>query len=122
MTAIRDSSDLRHYRTELPNMIDDMHLSPIAFRLYAYYKRVCGPKGGVCWEATKTTAATCRMSAGSVSKAKRELRERALVHVERGRGDVSDHVTIIDIWPENFARYAESRSGDERSRSLRERS
>jgi len=29
---LTDTSDLRKYRIELPNMIDDMNLSPYAFR------------------------------------------------------------------------------------------
>jgi hypothetical protein len=37
--AIFDEGDLRKYRTEIPNIVDDLALSPHAYRLYGHMKR-----------------------------------------------------------------------------------
>jgi hypothetical protein len=49
----RDESDLKKYRTEIPNMIFDIGLTPYEVALYGHFKRVCGAeKGGVCGRAS----------------------------------------------------------------------
>src|SRR5687768_6521811 len=62
----------KKFRVELPNVIDDLKLKPCAFRLYVHMRRVAG-ESGECWQSTKTLAAACSMSTGSVSGAKKEL-------------------------------------------------
>lgn len=86
-------------------MIDDMDLSVYAFRLYVRLKRVTGDSGK-CFYSTRQLAEQCNMSVGAISKAKQELSEKELIRVERdGKWD-RDNITIIDMWPANFAYFA----------------
>src|ERR1051326_1473018 len=121
--TVFDDSDLRRYRTELPNIIDDLDLSLCAYRLYGHYKRVAG-SGGVCFQSNRTIAAACKMSVGSVVNARKELaaeREElggaSLITVTKRGTAGSEHVNvrIVDIWEYNMRRYAvrSDRSPDE---------
>lgn len=106
---IADRSDLKKYRTEIPNMVDDLGLSVYAFRLYVHFKRVTG-ETGTCFQSTATIAKTCKMSAGMVTKAKTELLQAGLITltVKKGEhGEFDSHIIeIVDIWPQNFAKYS----------------
>lgn len=106
-TRARDRSSLRHYRIELPNLIDDLGLSVYAFRLYVHLKRVAEDEGS-CWQSARTLATVCNMSSGKVSEAKDELAQKGLIarHPKILRGGVGDDITIVDIWPLNFKHYA----------------
>ncbi|MET0622665.1 MAG: helix-turn-helix domain-containing protein [Pyrinomonadaceae bacterium] len=109
--SFEGASERRKYRMEIPNLIDDLGLSPQAFRLFCRIRRVAG-QDGICYQATKTLATACRMSTGTVSAAKRELLTpraelggKALITVSRhGRG--SDRITITDVWSENFQTFS----------------
>ena len=106
---IIDNGDMRKYRTEIPNSIDDARLSVYAFRLYAHLKRVAGDSGK-CWQSTATLAESCSMSGGMVSKAKKELQAARLIEIEqvenkRG-GRMFHNITVCDIWMENFIKYS----------------
>lgn len=120
---IKDNGDLRKYRTELPNLIDDLKLSVWAFRLYVHLKRVAGDEGA-CWQSTATLAESCLMSEGTVSNAKVELVEKRLISIESHqleRGGRAAHlITINDIWLENFLKYSGRTSCDEQPSSLHE--
>lgn len=108
-TRSRDDSSLHRYRVEMPILIDDMDLSVYAFRLYFHLKRVAErSKEGSCWESARTLAVACKMSSGQVSKAKDELEQKKLItrHIKMMRGGIGDDITIVDVWPENFSRYA----------------
>lgn len=86
-----------------------MDLSVYAFRLYVHLKRVAERSDeGSCWESARTLATACKMSSGQVSKAKDELEQHGLItrHIKMMRGGIGDDITIVDIWPQNFARYA----------------
>jgi hypothetical protein len=72
--SVADDGDLRKYRTELPNIIFLLGLTPYELALYAHLKRTAGP-GGACWKSTQTLAGETGMSAGMVSKAKKMLAE-----------------------------------------------
>jgi hypothetical protein len=115
-----------HYAM-IPHIVDDMGLSPHAYRLYGHFRRVIGENGGKCWQSTATIAEHCKMSAGMVSKVKRELEAAGLVRIKekRGRGTIYHIVTLVDIWTRN-AEHAEmlrsspsegARSPDESARS-----
>ena len=101
LQIISDDSDLRKYRIELPNIVDDLGLTPSEGRLYMHYKRVCGANGGTCTEGTRGTGRRVKMSVGQVSKARDGLADRGLItKIESGQ---YVHVKIVDIWELNFA-------------------
>lgn len=111
MNQFVNKSHDRKYFTTIPNIVDDMKLSPAAFRLYAHIKRVAG-ENGKCWQSTRTLANACRVSAGSISKAKKELVNAKLITIQEkdnDRGGRAYHIiTIVDIWPTNMERYSSS--------------
>ena len=104
----RDQSDLKKYRTEIPNMIFDIGLTPYEVALYGHLKRVCGAeKGGKCWKSVSTLSRETGMSAGRVSEARAELARRGLIHMRQPKGPGTGvTVTIVDIWPQNMVRYS----------------
>lgn len=115
---VDDGGDLRAYRTELPNMLEDSTLDPYEVRLYVHYKRRAGDSGG-CYESMRQIAKLCRMSLGQVSKARKSLIERKWIRL--GTITIDEQTTlpcvrIVNIWDANFARYAK------RKRSLSEQS
>ena len=91
-------------------MIIDMELSPSAFKLYVYLKRVAG-ESGKCWKSTRRLASDCRMSKPTVIKAKRELEEKELVSViERthpNNGYSYHEIRIVDVWRKNLDIFVE---------------
>jgi DNA-binding transcriptional MocR family regulator len=104
----RDESDLKKYRTEIPNMIFDIGLTPYEVALYGHLKRVCGAEaGGKCWKSVSTLSKETGMSSGRVSEARAELARRGLIHTRQPKGPgTSVTVTIADIWPQNIMRYS----------------
>ena len=105
MQEIIDNSDLRRYRTELPNMCDD-DLDPYQYRLYAHYKRWCGANGGACSESVRQTAKTCRMSTTKVINTRQWLHENGWISLDQNPITGAYTIQIADRWPENFMRYA----------------
>jgi hypothetical protein len=97
------------YRTEIPNSVDDMDLSPYAFRLYAHIKRVAGDNGE-CWQSTITLSEACHMSTGAVTSAKKELLAAGLIQVKtKKEGRQYYHlITIVDIWHKNTEQFTRS--------------
>lgn len=101
----RGPSELRKYRTELPNLYDDADLTPYEFRLLAHYKRV-----GCCFEGLGTTAVKCRMSEGQVSQCRRSLARKGFIVMKRDEMDKGRFrfvVRVVDQWKENFERYSD---------------
>lgn len=102
--AIFDLSDLRKYRTELPNLYDDADLDVYEFRLLAHYKRV-----GICREGLSTTAMKCKMSEGQVSQKRQSLSEKGWITLERIEMSGKRYryvIRVIDRWIENFAKFS----------------
>lgn len=98
---IIDQSDLRKYRTEIPNMADD-DLPPFQYKLYAHYKRV-----GLCYESVRTTAKKTMMSVGQVVKTRDWLILNGWIEMYGEDGsDDTFIIEIVDRWLENFERYA----------------
>jgi Helix-turn-helix domain len=120
-----DASDRRRFLVMTPNIVDDLPLSPFAFRLYVHVRRVAGERGA-CWQSSRTLAARCRMSVGAVVKAKREL---ARPFAELGglplititpQPNGNHLIRVTDIWQQNLAAFDKSappsdRSPDERA-------
>lgn len=107
---IRDASPFKYFAM-IPNMVDDLGLSPHAYRLYGHLKRVAG-EDGRCFQNTKQLSETCRMSVGMITKAKKELMESMppLISIALTNhpieGKFSYHeITILNIWPENIQKY-----------------
>jgi hypothetical protein len=106
-----DAGDLRRYRTEIPNILDDSTLSPNAVRLYLRYKRAAS-SAGACWQSIKTLSETIPgMSIGSVSKARAELIEKKWVREGAVyiNGEEKPCIYLIDVWDINAQRYAAAR-------------
>lgn len=96
----------RKYFTIIPNIVDDLKLSPYAFRLYCHIKRVTG-EDGICWQNRDTLAEFCQMSTGQISKVKQELVGVGLIRIEKQKksGGELDVIRVLDIWPENMKQY-----------------
>lgn len=98
---IFDEGDLRKYRTEIPNLIDDLELSIYERALYLHYKRVCGASEGACWESVRRTAEHIGVSKSQVQRIRRELEEKELITCwPSSKGTIE--VRIVDIWPLNY--------------------
>ena len=103
---VHDSGDLRKYRTEIPNLICELGLSPHALTLYVHLKRTCGTKGK-CWKSTKTLAEDTQMSAGKVSQTRAELEAHNLITIERPKDKTQPVVVrITDVWLKNFEHFS----------------
>lgn len=106
-----DHGDLRKYRTEIPNIVFTLGLSPYELALYCLLKKTAGADG-LCWKSTATLARESGMSSGMVSKAKLALQEPVAVfgkplitvsgEVNKQGGKPKHCITLTDIWPENF--------------------
>lgn len=112
--TIIDEGDLRKYRTELPNLIDDLGLSPAAYRVYGHYKRRAGANGGECTEGLRSISQHCKLSINTVRKGRDELLKQGLITVRETIDKTGKHdfVSIVDIWPQNFRKYAKEGVSD----------
>jgi DnaD/phage-associated family protein len=102
--VISDPSDLKKYRTELPNLYDDADLDVYEHRLLCHYKRV-----GECTEGLETTARKCKMSEGKVSEVRQALADNGWITLQRVSMDKGRYrfiVRVVDRWIENFAKYS----------------
>lgn len=104
---IRDEAPHDHF-SQIPNLVDDLDLTPYAYRLYGHLRRVAG-ENGKCWQSTSTLSKACRMSMGSVSEAKKELENTypPLIRVTSQKTETGwyHEITITDIWSINHAFY-----------------
>jgi hypothetical protein len=109
------SLERRKFRTEIPNIVDDLNLDPYEYRLYGHIRRVAGERGE-CYQTTPTLAEACGMSEGKISEAKKslakrraELGGRALITIHERAGHAKKRkghtITVVDIWPVNYATY-----------------
>ena len=89
------------YFCQIPNLVDDLNLTPQAYRLYGHLKKVAG-ESGKCWQSTKTLATFCNMSAGTISEAKKELENTypPLIKItsKKTQGGWYHEILITDIW------------------------
>lgn len=116
MIEIRDAGDLRKYRTEIPNIVYHLGLTPYELTLYNLLKRTAGANGQ-CRKSTDTLAVESRMSKGMVSKAKiglarprSELNDQPLIVIlaekNKNGGKPKDVIEVTDIWEENMAMFS----------------
>lgn len=103
MTDDGRASDSRksHY-SEIPNMVDELGLSPHAYRLYGHIRKVAG-ESGECFQKTDTLKDACGMSAGKVSEAKQELLKHNLITIDgvSRAGGINHNIKVVDIWARN---------------------
>lgn len=100
-----EPGDLRRYRTEIPNLIDDWGLSVYARALYHHYKRSAGDTGA-CRQGMRSIAAITGMSIAQVSRARQELVSQRLITIEPAPSrEACETVRISDIWTLNFRSY-----------------
>jgi hypothetical protein len=95
--------------TMLPNILDEMDLSPYAIRLYFRIKRRAG-EDGKCWENSRNLAMGCKMSRSMITKAKRELEQAKLITIEMRlsvHGYKPGHIIRInnEVWKWNEDKY-----------------
>jgi hypothetical protein len=120
---ISDAGSERRYRTEIPNIVLSLGLSPFELTLYVHLKRTTGPEG-VCRKSTATLAKEAGMSGGMVSKAKdglgrrfAELGGRSLITVEEvpnpHGGKPYHHIRLADIWLDNAKKFTQPSSHSE---------
>jgi hypothetical protein len=112
-----DLSSNHHYRTELPNIIFKLGLTPHEFALYCVYKQIAGDRG-CCFRRGKNLAKETGISERLLREVKKklcaprfELDGLSLITItprfkpgtkERD----TDLVTINDIWPINYQKLA----------------
>jgi hypothetical protein len=118
-----NSVERRKYRTEIPNIVDDLGLSVYAYRLYGHIRRVAG-ETGECFQSTPTLAKACGMSAGKISDAKKELAKPrselgGLPLIRISKRDQppgvltrkGDSIRVTDIWAANHAAFSKRARG-----------
>ena len=109
---VRDTSDLRKYRTEIPNIIDEILINPYHFRVYCKLKRIAG-QNGKCWSGNNELADLCGMGLTQYKKSKKFLSEpfeelggRPLIVITNSKlsNGTNAHsvIEIVDIWEDNF--------------------
>ncbi len=107
---VHDAGDLRKYRTEIPNLIFEMGLSPYALTLYIHLKRTAG-QNGKCWKSVRTLASETGVSKSEIARTRKELEERELITVEQPKDPRKPSVvSIVDIWEMNFDHFIAKRA------------
>ncbi len=69
---IQEETPDHHFRTEIPNLVFDLGLSPEAFCLYAHLKRIAGDKGA-CFKSNKNLAKDCGIGETKLRECFKEL-------------------------------------------------
>jgi hypothetical protein len=92
----------RSYFGMIPHVVIDSDLSCEAFRLYCVYKMVCGEGAdGRCWMSRSTLGRKCRLSANTITAARRELEAAGLITIKKARwrdGGVRVVVQLVNVW------------------------
>ncbi len=95
-----------HFRTEIPNIVDDLDLDPYEFRIYHFIKKIAGDSG-LCWHCIKSM---CKKTKVKETKAKQVLKKlaspfallggRPLIEIRhRKKPDGSNDTNLINIVP-----------------------
>lgn len=108
---IREEST-HNFRTEIPNIVFSIGLSPSAFLLYASLKKIAGDNGK-CFASNATLAEFTGLSDKTIREAKKSLElpqpllgNKPLIKRTSGMRDSKaqspDIISITDIWEDNF--------------------
>lgn len=130
--SISVSEDLppHHWRTEIPNIVLDMGLTPYELALYVHLKRTAGDKSK-CTKGTRRLSEDSGISMGqiklckeSLSQPRKELSGKPLIVVQKVTtiGGMHHEIIIVNIWPENINYFTKGGfSPHENPRSLDEK-
>jgi len=91
-----------------PRIVETLGLTPYAYRLYGYLKANIGEREDQSFSADSLTLAHgCRMSAGMVVTAKRELVAAELISIEKETTKYGriDRIFLLEIWHKNHAMF-----------------
>lgn len=109
--SIQDESSIHKYRTEIPNIIFELGLTPDELAIYLIFKRAAGDNGK-CIKSTRRIAKEAKVSRNNLLKIKNKLSNKfslinkSLIECYDRFSDCGDkdtcEVHIVDIWPENF--------------------
>lgn len=95
-------------------VIDKCIGNPFAYMLYSYYKRICGQKGGTCYQSRQHIQEGCGISTTTQKKCNVFLEEKGLIKVtHRTKEDGSPDtalIEILDIMPENVKKFETQKS------------
>lgn len=117
----REEAPSHHWRTEIPNIVEDVLIDPYEFRVYMHIKRRAGD-GGTCFESNQSMADKCGMGKRklilvkqSLATPRKELEGRPLILIQKRtteKGDPdTDLITIVDLWGVNLRSYYSSYGG-----------
>lgn len=99
-------TDEKKYRTEVPNIIDDLGLDPHERALYVHYKRACGGNDCEWVESVRVTGKKTKMSFSKAGEARRGLVKRGLISLI-SKGNDGTAVRIANIWELNKVYYGQ---------------
>ena len=106
---IADNSDLRKYRTEIPNLVlDKLAGDKIALNLYVHIKRIAGPEGE-CWMSLRRLAKTVGASHEGVRKKLMLLMRGEFIEEVGKRKVFGGYVRVFvirDVWLRNMQHFA----------------
>lgn len=101
----QDLSSSHNYRTEIPNIIFHMNLTPWEFKAYCVIKKTAGDRG-VCFKSNSTLSHEIGCSIPFTIDLKKELVRLNLIKITKRKnekgGDLPDLIQIKDIWPQNM--------------------
>lgn len=114
-----------HFRTEIPNIVYELGLSPYEMMAYNVIKRTCSD-GGACWKRNSVISVECCMGETKfrdclkvLSSPFKKLNGKSLIRVEqRKKEDGSPDtnlVVVVNIWREN-GDYFRSKGGTSRGK------
>ena len=118
--SVSDAGEPKRYWTQIPNIVFDLDLKPLALLLYAHLKRAAGANlDGKCTKSTATLVRETGMGAGTISRVRAELakcrpdlKNKPLITITEipnpKGGKAFQHITITDIWKINMERFATS--------------
>jgi len=118
---IKDESSNHKYRTELPNIIFEIGLSPRLLGVYSAIKRAAGDNG-YCSKSERNLAKqlliTPKTLRGFISKLcePNEYLKKPLIISKKRFSESGDKdtslITINDIWPENYRLFTKDHGGE----------
>jgi hypothetical protein len=86
--------------TQIPNLIDELSLSPLAIALYFHYARWTGSRRRM--PGVRALQSKYRVTNRAIAKAKGELEKHRLIVIDRRASKgLPDHVYVPEIWERN---------------------